>query len=341
MCELPADAGSGRFPVMPTAHRIDADFARDVLKDLYAYRRRRPALAWMLWGFLGLLGAHRFYLGRPATALLMMFTLGGGLVWWVVDGFLIRRMVWEHNQAQELRRAAGQPPLELAFMPALTDEVLRRPPAWTFAWRARTRRQRWLRFVGDVAVLFIAGVALGALADTDGAEEAIVAIITIIGVTAAGGATGGLAQLPGVRSLIRWNQRLRLFYYFNEPRSPLGLLLRPVTGILLAPFRLRDRAEVRIYLQIGFVFTFGFVILDVWPYVIEPVIREGMGAALGGLFNLWINQAAVTFLVMYAFAAPIGATLTLYLLTRRTHTLPRVLSAFTLLAILLGWSSSG
>jgi TM2 domain-containing membrane protein YozV len=326
---------------MPRTERIDADFARDVLKDLYAYRKRQPALAWMLWGFLGLLGAHRFYLGRPATALLMMFTLGGGLVWWFVDAFLIGRMLREHNQAQELRRAAGQPPLELAFMPALTDEVLRQPPAWTFTWRLRSRRQRWLRFMGDVAVLFIAGVALGMLADTDGAEEAIVAIITIIGVTAAGGATGRLTQLPGVRSLIRWNQRLRLFYYFNEPRSPLGLLLRPVTGILLAPFRLRDRAEVRIYLQIGFVFTFGFVLFDAWPYLIEPVIREGLGAAPGGLLNLWVNQAAVTFLVMYAFAAPIGATLTLYLLTRRTHTLPRVLSAFTLLAILLGWSISG
>ena len=44
----------------------------------------------------------------------------------------------------------------------------------------------------------------------------------------------------------------------------------------------------------------------------------------------------MTFLITYAFATPIGAVLTLYLLTRRTHTVPRILGAFALVAIAMG-----
>ena len=35
--------------------------------------------------FLGILGAHRFYVGRWKTGLLMFFTLGGFFMWWIVD----------------------------------------------------------------------------------------------------------------------------------------------------------------------------------------------------------------------------------------------------------------
>ena len=35
--------------------------------------------------FLGVFGAHRFYLGKTGTALLMLFTLGGFGIWATVD----------------------------------------------------------------------------------------------------------------------------------------------------------------------------------------------------------------------------------------------------------------
>lgn len=39
--------------------------------------------------FLGVLGAHRFYVGRWKTGLLMFFTMGGFFIWWIVDFLII------------------------------------------------------------------------------------------------------------------------------------------------------------------------------------------------------------------------------------------------------------
>lgn len=45
----------------------------------YEARRRSTAVAYLLWFFLGLVGAHRFYAGetRSAVAMLLMQLLGG------------------------------------------------------------------------------------------------------------------------------------------------------------------------------------------------------------------------------------------------------------------------
>lgn len=324
------------MPAHAPTHRIDADFAEEILAELYAYRRKRPWLAFLLWGTVGMVGGHRFYLERSLTGLLMLFTVGGALIWWIVDGFHVVRMVREHNEEQEVRERAGLPPVEMSFMPPLSREVLEKPPEWTRRWRESGRGWRAMRFGGDVLVLLIAGVSLGAVARGAGVWEALLAVLVLVAVTAAPATLGRLGHLPVLHGLLRWSHRVRLFYYYDKPGNPVALLFRPVTGAILAPFRRRDRAEVKLYLQLGGIFTLGFLLLDFGGEVLGPLLTGDALPRLNELFDLWLREATLTFVVIYAFATPIGAVLTLYLLVRPTHTVPRTLSALVAGAMALG-----
>jgi TM2 domain-containing membrane protein YozV len=56
--------------------------------------------AYLLWLFLGFLSAHRFYLGKPVTALLQIasFFVLIGFVWLFIDLFLIPGMIREKQE---------------------------------------------------------------------------------------------------------------------------------------------------------------------------------------------------------------------------------------------------
>ncbi len=51
--------------------------------------------AYLLWIFLGLFSGHRFYLGRPGTAILQILSyfILIGFIWHIVDAFLIPGMI--------------------------------------------------------------------------------------------------------------------------------------------------------------------------------------------------------------------------------------------------------
>lgn len=63
------------------------------------------AVAYLLWFFLGIVSAHRFYLGRPASALLQIvsFFVLVGFIWLFVDLFLIPGMVREEQDRMRAR----------------------------------------------------------------------------------------------------------------------------------------------------------------------------------------------------------------------------------------------
>lgn len=52
-------------------------------------------VAYLFWFFLGILSAHRFYLGRPGSAVLQILTyfIIVGFLWLLIDVFLIPGMV--------------------------------------------------------------------------------------------------------------------------------------------------------------------------------------------------------------------------------------------------------
>ena len=54
--------------------------------------------AYALWAVLGLFGAHRFYVGRPASGLVWLLTGGLFGIGWIIDFFLLPDFVEEHNK---------------------------------------------------------------------------------------------------------------------------------------------------------------------------------------------------------------------------------------------------
>ncbi len=61
-------------------------------------------VAYILWALFGLFGGHRFYVGRWESGLVYMFTLGGCLVGWIIDGFILPQLV------EDVRGRAGARP---------------------------------------------------------------------------------------------------------------------------------------------------------------------------------------------------------------------------------------
>jgi TM2 domain-containing membrane protein YozV len=67
---------------------------------------RSRLLALLLCFFFGTFGAHRFYVGKIGTALLMALTLGGLGIWYLIDLLLIS--VGSFRDIEERFRYAGQ-----------------------------------------------------------------------------------------------------------------------------------------------------------------------------------------------------------------------------------------
>ena len=70
---------------------------------LYDANRKSAVIAYVLWFFLGLFGAHNFYLGRKGVGIaqvLLTITLVGSVItffWVLVDAFLIPGWVRREN----------------------------------------------------------------------------------------------------------------------------------------------------------------------------------------------------------------------------------------------------
>lgn len=63
----------------------------------YEDRKKSQPVMWLLWLFLGYLGAHRYYLGNTGYAIAMTFTLGGLGFWALIDAFFINRAYARKN----------------------------------------------------------------------------------------------------------------------------------------------------------------------------------------------------------------------------------------------------
>lgn len=69
---------------------------------------KKTGVAYVIWLILGLIGGHRYYLGRWVTGLLMTVTIGGAGVWWLIDAFLLPGLVRSANGAMSIRTAPDE-----------------------------------------------------------------------------------------------------------------------------------------------------------------------------------------------------------------------------------------
>lgn len=67
------------------------------MKEIDLYKQKDVVVAYLLWLFLGLLGAHKLYLGRTLMAVLYFFTGGLLLIGWIYDLFTLARQVDDYN----------------------------------------------------------------------------------------------------------------------------------------------------------------------------------------------------------------------------------------------------
>ncbi len=79
-----------------------------ILRQEVESRKKSVAAVWLLWLFLGIVGGHRFYLGRIGTGIAMLLlgwlTLG---IWWIVDAFLVPGML-RANQREVQAEVLGE-----------------------------------------------------------------------------------------------------------------------------------------------------------------------------------------------------------------------------------------
>ncbi len=72
-----------------------------------ANEKKSAGAAYLLWFFLGFLSAHRFYLGKPVSAILQIISYFFviGFVWWVIDFFLIPSIIEDDLDEKRYRLA--------------------------------------------------------------------------------------------------------------------------------------------------------------------------------------------------------------------------------------------
>lgn len=64
---------------------------------------KKPVVAWLLWFFLGMFGAHRFYLGHTKVGVGMVVSLifTGGVVtlfWWIIEAITLSNRIKQVNE---------------------------------------------------------------------------------------------------------------------------------------------------------------------------------------------------------------------------------------------------
>ncbi|MEM8485961.1 MAG: TM2 domain-containing protein [Bacteroidota bacterium] len=311
------------FVAAPAApyQQVDPMVHNQLVRELHTYRRKNEGIARVLCYLGGFLGLHRFYVGQVGYGILMLATLGGVLVWWILDIAKVRSMVTAYNAEQDRREAADEPPIGMDYVPVATPDAFLDYPAWGQArlnpkGKPQTRWGKRREFIADALALLFFGFLLGAITGGSGYNGAAYAVVTMVLMINFVDMLVPWHQWPFVGGMIHWDYRLRLFYHFNEPGRRWKLYIRPLLGLLYAPFNKKARTEVLLYLELGSVFVAGKLVLGLFFGDTWEMIRT---LNFDGFMGNWAESMALGFITVYGFAAPIGALLMKHVLLRREN----------------------
>jgi hypothetical protein len=333
-----AEVATGRAAVPYAA--VDGAVRDQLWRELHVYPRKKLWIARVLWLVVGVVGAHRYYMGQTLRGAAMTLTAGGVFIWWIVDGFRLRGMVEQYNEAQAEREAADEPPLGMEFVPNVAPDTLGKMPAWHQV-RRYSRFGRVLRrgvgLLADGAMLTLAAYMLGQLALEAGVLNPVYAAVAVVLMINGAPLMMAARHWPVARDMIRWDLRLRLFYHFNKPGHAGRLFGRLVLGLFYAPFLRKARTEVKLYLEVAGIFVAGSAVL----YLFTGQAWQALsGFEFETLFSSfaenWFRNAIVGFVMVYGFTAVIGATLMKHMLLRRPHWVLWSLSLLTFFFLLSG-----
>ena len=65
---------------------------------------KKMVVAALLCFFIGIIGVHRFYVGKVGTGILMIFTLGGLGIWLIIDFVMILTGSFKDKEGRDLNR---------------------------------------------------------------------------------------------------------------------------------------------------------------------------------------------------------------------------------------------
>lgn len=210
---------------------------------------------------------------------------------------------------------------------------------WTVPSWADGRVSGRGRLAADLAVVAFAGLALGIVSVGAGTWRAAAAVATVVLAIGFAPELSALRGAPGVGDLLRWTGRLGLFYRYHDPGGPLSRLVRPLAGMMYAPFRSRSRAESRLYLEIGGAFAILFFWVDLVILAVSGLAEGPEALELSTVIGMavgWGTAAAMTMINVYAFTSPVGSTLFEHALAGRSHRRVWLLGGTALAALAAG-----
>ncbi len=322
---------------LPYASLLEAD-QQQLLREMHTYRRANPIVARTLWVVGGLFGAHRYYLEQFGLGALMTLTAGGVLGWWIRDGFHLKTMVAAYNDEQTARESENRPPIGMDFVPRVGPEALAALPAWHLE-REQLRnsaagwKRRFMSIGLDLLALVFFGYLLGEVTEKVGMRTPALAAAAMVFTINFADLLIPYRHLPIARGLLHWDYKLRLFYHFNAPGRRLVLYFRPLLALFYAPFREKDRAEARLYLEIGGVFVLASALIGLYKGDFMAMV---LAMDIGEFLKNWVQSLVVGFILVCGFTAPIGAILMKHTLLRRPNAIRWLLSAAVLFFLVKG-----